>query len=381
MSAYVPLRTWKRLATRIAAKGTSHPHSSRLTWGGVKEFADGSLGSNTALMWDPYLDTAPAPTAAAAGGGSDSSSSSRCDASEGQCSDIDSSSSSSSGRSSGTRIIPTDELLQLVKGAATAGLQVAVHAIGDRAVDEVTQVYEQVLSSSSSSSRVQHRIEHVQHISSPQAAAKMAALSLSGVPNPQHLLTDRPMLVPKLGFERSGPGRAFAYKTLADAGVRLGFGSDWPVVEVDPWTSVFAAVYRKDPPTGISAGDVESDADVGKSERVWESEEERLSLSDVLLGHTLHAARVARLDHWVGKLAPGFKADFVVLSQSPFELVDRNSNSMGAESDGQVSSSSSSGGAAVQQQKQGLSGGLPVVQQTFMDGVCVFSCEAQVAQA
>jgi predicted amidohydrolase YtcJ len=298
---------------------------------------------------------------------------------------------------------------------------VAVHAIGDRAVDEVIEVFEGVLTSTSSSSsssrrttqgsssgsssgsRVQHRIEHVQHMSSPQAAAKMAALGLAAVPNPQHLLTDRPMLLSKLGFNRSGPGRVFAFKTLADAGVGLGFGSDWPVVEIEPWTSVFAAVHRTDPPgnggsgrhseTEVAAGS-SSGSSSSSSGRVWESEDERLTLSDVLLGHTLHAARVARLDHVVGRLAAGMKADFIVLYRSPFAC--SSSSSIGGPAcagntaaGAAVAGDSGLGGggvaggsrAAQQQQQQGLEAGLPVVQRTYSDGVCVFGCDGSDAAA
>jgi predicted amidohydrolase YtcJ len=258
-------------------------------------------------------------------------------------------------------------------------LQVAVHAIGDRAVDEAIDAFE-AASANSSSSRLQHRIEHVQHISSPAAAARMAAAGLSGVPNPQHLLSDWPLLLPKLGVHRSGPGRAFAFKTLSEAGVVLGSASDWPVVEVDPWASVYAAVYRREPPSSSSSDDVidlitaaaaaGGDENVGGEgidvgETVGESEGERLGLSEVLLGHTLHAARVARLDQWVGQLAFGQKADFIVLDANPFS----DSSPFAAAGGGGGGGGSGSGG----------SGGLPIVQQTYMDGVCVYGCDESAA--
>ena len=269
--------------------------------------------------------------------------------------------------------------------------------------------------SSSSSSRLQHRIEHVQHISSPAAAARMAAAGLSGVPNPQHLLSDWPMLLPKLGFNRSGPDRAFAFKSLWGAGVVLGYASDWPVVEVDPWTSVYAAVYRRDPPSSSSSSSSDGGSDLitaagvvesvgvggsdgggdsggeggAEGEKVWESERERLGLSEVLLGHTLHAARVARLDQWVGQLAVGYKADFIVLDANPFSDSSPFAAAGGAGGAGSGGSGGVSGVAATfgdggmkgkGPRKGGVvHGGLPVVQQTYMDGKCVYGC-ADVAE-
>ena len=167
VSAYVPLASWRRLAHRTSVSGSSHPACARLTWGGVKEFADGSLGAATALMWQPY-----------AGGGSNT----------------------------GQRLVTPAELARSIRGAARSGLQVAVHAIGDRAVDEVLDAFEAALvgddsssssskdssssskdssssskdsSSSSSSShqlhskRPPHRVEHAQHLSGPAAAARL----------------------------------------------------------------------------------------------------------------------------------------------------------------------------------------------------------------
>jgi predicted amidohydrolase YtcJ len=287
-------------------------------------------------------------------------------------------------------MIPTGDLARLIQGAGSAGLQVAVHAIGDKAVDEVIQAFVQAKalsfssSSSSSTGGIKHRVEHVQHIAAPETAASMVALGLDGVPNPQHLLTDRPLLLSKLGFNRAGPGRAFAFKTLAQAGVKLGFGSDWPVVGIDPWTSVFAAVHRTDPPGLKQTAAVNGGYDVsledsstgrsvnegeGKSEserdKPWESDAERVTLSDALLGHTLLAAEISRLGHYVGKLAPRYKADFIVMDKSPFATADGAAADPAAETS---SSSSSSGG-------EGLSGGLPCVMQTYMDGVCVYGCE------
>jgi predicted amidohydrolase YtcJ len=307
----------------------------------VKEFADGSLGSSTAVFWRPYADDPY-------------------------------------GSNTGTRLIEQGDLQQLVQGAAGAGLQVAVHAIGDRAVDEVLEVFEQLeecregeldLQQQQQQRKcMQHRVEHVQHISSSVTAAKLAVLGLHAVPNPQHLISDRAMLVRKLGHERAGPGRSHAYRTLATMGVSMGFASDWPVVEVDPFASVYASVFRKAPPacTGqsahnrdsssstVSSGDDGSEASQPRpppmpEEQPWAAEES-MPLEVALQLHTATAATIARLDQWAGQLRPGLRGDFVVLDQSPLEGMDEY-------------------GAG------GFGAGLPQVVKTYVDGRCVFGCD------
>lgn len=97
-------------------------------------------------------------------------------------------------------------------------LQVAVHAIGDRAVDDVTQVLHSAAQANSERrAERRHRIEHVQHLSGPAAAAALAESGALAVVNPLHLLDDRDILLQRLGAERAGPGRALAYRTLQQA--------------------------------------------------------------------------------------------------------------------------------------------------------------------
>jgi predicted amidohydrolase YtcJ len=197
--ALVPLPTWRRMAERVRQLGAAHP-GGMLFWGGVKEFADGSLGARTALLHQPYAD-APG--------------------------------------SAGSRSITVQRLRELAAGAAAAGLQVAVHAIGDRAVDDVLSIYAELAANRSSGGgggdgrERQHRIEHAQHISGPGVARRMAAARVAATPNPLHLLADRLLLEARLGLERAGAGRTYAFRTLLEAGVLAAFGSDWPVVPLD----------------------------------------------------------------------------------------------------------------------------------------------------
>ncbi|KAF8057238.1 LAF3 [Scenedesmus sp. PABB004] len=319
VSAYVPLRTWRRLAHRVAVRGDHHAASGRLSWGGVKEFADGSLGARSALMREPYLpEGADAPPGDAG--------------------------------ARGARSIEAGELRALLRGAAGAGLQAAVHAIGDAAVDEVLDAFQALREdcggggeagggggepgSGGCGRGVAHRIEHVQHISGPGAAARLGALGLVGVPNPQHLLSDAALLLPLLGAERAGAGRSHAYGTLARGGARVAFASDWPVVPIDPWLSVHAAVHRAPPGTPPAGAPPPAP-------------EERLPLEAVLLAHTAGGAAAARLDAWAGALTVGRRGDFILLDRDPF----------------------ADGGS--------LSGGLPRVTATYMDGACPATAREQ----
>jgi predicted amidohydrolase YtcJ len=239
----------------------------------VKGFADGSLGSKTALFWESYA---------------------------GEEGDF------------GGRPVGLEVIQRGMRGAAQAGLQVGVHAIGDRAVDEVCEMMEELVGGgekggkgkaekqSNSRSGVRHRIEHVQHISGSAAAACMAAASIIAVTNPLHLVTDREVMKKYLGPARAGPGRAFAYKTLVDAGVKLAHASDWPIVEVDPLGSVYAAAFRKE---------------LGDGREAWVPTE-GLSVEQALLGHTRDAAAAVGMEGDVGVLKAGMKADFVVLSHA-----------------------------------------------------------------
>lgn len=177
--------------------------------------ADGSLGSRTALFHEPYADQPD---------------------------------------THGTRTIELGRLRQLVADADAAGLQVAVHAIGDRAVDDVLGLYADLAHSRRGSGggggdaaaagsngdaaavpprHPTHRIEHAQHLSGPAAARRMAEAGVAVTPNPLHLLADRSILEARLGAARAGAGHTYAFGTLRQAGVTAAFGSDWPVVELD----------------------------------------------------------------------------------------------------------------------------------------------------
>ena len=202
LRAFVPLSTWRRMAERVRHLGTAHP-GGRLAWGGVKEFYDGSLGSRTALMLDPYADDPG---------------------------------------NSGTLTVDPETFRAALQGADAAGLQLAVHAIGDSAVEEVLQAYESLANGTNieEARAKRHRIEHVQHLSGAHVAERMAAIGVVATPNPLHLVADANILTARLGRERER--WAYAFSTLHKAGVRSALATDWPVVELDPVGTLRAAV-------------------------------------------------------------------------------------------------------------------------------------------
>jgi predicted amidohydrolase YtcJ len=262
------------MAARVAATGYAHPRG-RLFVGGVKEFADGSLGSRTALMRDDYAGEPGVR---------------------------------------GVRMAPLERLRRDAAAADAAGLQIAVHAIGDQAVDEVLDVFEGVIAArgalggraAAAAAECALRVEHAQHISGPAAAARFGALAAGGVAaiaNPQHLTTDAPMLGARLGGDRAGPLRAFAWPALAAAGGRVAAGSDWPVVDARPFESVATAAARtREVAAALTGDDVTAEA----------------ALEAALRLHTADSADAAFvMGARVGRLSPGRRADFAVLARSP----------------------------------------------------------------
>ena len=260
---HVPLALWRRLDFLLDERGREHG-GGRLSWGSLKEFADGSLGSHTALMHEPYADKAD---------------------------------------TSGLRNADPDVMRKAAAEAHSRGLQVSVHAIGDRAVDEVQEMFQAVAAASPSKHECRHRIEHVQHIAGTSTAEALASTGTFAVVNPLHLLEDAAMLEERLGPVRSGAGRSFALETLLKAGVPVAFGSDWPFVgHVDPLGTIRAAAERI--PSRGSTPFVP---------------EERVSREAAMKATLLGGALAGLREHDLGRLARGFRGDFAVLDRSPLE--------------------------------------------------------------
>ena len=195
-----------------------------------------------------------------------------------------------------------------VSRASAAGLPSAIHAIGDRAVHAVLDVYEAVRREEAgrgvAPAQMRHRIEHVQLIH-PADARRLGALGVVASMQPNHATSDMEIA------DRYWGGRAdYAYnwRLQLEAGAPLALGSDAPIEPLEPLPNIQAAVTRRRPggapgPEGWRAG---------------EGGRNRLTVEEAVRGFTLGAAYAAGLEHRLGRLAPGTLADLVVLGQDIF---------------------------------------------------------------
>lgn len=238
-----------------------HP-SGRLKARTLKLLADGALGSRGAAMTEAYSD------------------------------DHD---------NHGLMLTSPQDLRRIATQAKGCGIQVATHAIGDRANHEVLQAYREVLGPDPAGS-YRWRIEHAQ-ILSPADLPELARLNVIASMQPTHATSDMPW-----AEERVGPARivgAYAWRQLRDSGARLALGSDFPVESVDPRLGLYSAVTRADG-EGLPAGG-------------W-MPQEKLTAFEALRGFTLDAAYAGFAEDEVGSLAPGKRADFVVLAEDPLAV-------------------------------------------------------------
>ena len=233
--------------------------------GGVKSYADGSLGSSTALFFDPYDDDPGNRGVFAA------------------------------------EAIPLSTLEQRVAAADAAGLQVEIHAIGDRANAEILDVFERVEKSNGAKDR-RFRIEHAQHLR-PSDIPRFARLGVIASMQPYHAIDDGCWAEPRIGRERSRT--TYAFRSLLDAKAVLAFGSDWDVAPLSPLEGIFAAVTRR--------------TTDGKNPAGW-FPEEKITVEEALRAYTSSAAYAAFEEGEKGTLSPGKLADFVVLSADLFEV-------------------------------------------------------------
>ncbi|MCC6299550.1 MAG: amidohydrolase [Anaerolineales bacterium] len=231
--------------------------------GNVKVFMDGALGPHTAAMFQPYI-----------------------------------------GEENNRGILNMDgeELFEHGRKAAQVGLGLTVHAIGDRANHEVLNAYEQLRAYEKENHlpHLRHRIEHVQVIH-PNDAPRLAQLNAIASMQPIHATSDM-LMADQFWGERAK--LAYAWKTQLDFGAPLAFGSDAPVESPNPFWGLHAAVTRQR-------------ADGSPSGEGWRAEQ-KLSIADAFAGYTIGAAYAAYMEDRLGRLAPGFLADLIVLEQDPF---------------------------------------------------------------
>ncbi|MBO6576991.1 MAG: amidohydrolase [Rhodothermales bacterium] len=257
----VAISGWERIARLVEKEGTG---DSVLRWGGVKGFVDGSLGSTTAWFYDPYLDTP---------------------------------------QTTGLTVTPLGELATDIAGADSAGLQLAIHAIGDRANDWLLDVFAGL----PFRDRLPPRIEHAQHLSDA-AIARFAELGVVPSMQPYHAVDDGRWAENRIGRERAE--RTYAFRSLLDAGAPLTFGSDWTVAPLNPLLGIHAAVTRATIDGANPDGWIPS---------------QKIAVEDALRAYTVANAEAGGQADQLGTLQEGKLADFVVLGEDirsiPAELI------------------------------------------------------------
>lgn len=235
----------------------------RLYLGSLKLFADGALGPHTAAMLNPYEGT----------------------------------------RELGTLLQNEDELVEIGTTSAQSGFSLAIHAIGDRANRTVLNAFERIRAFEKEHNlpHYKHRIEHVQIIH-PSDLPRLKQLDLVASMQPIHATSDMHMAEQFLGHRSES---AYAYRSILDTGAQYVFGSDAPVEPINPFLGLHAAVTRRrlDGSPGVDG---------------WQPFQ-KLSLKEALLGFSYYPAVISGRGERFGKISPGFYADFIVLSDDPFE--------------------------------------------------------------
>jgi predicted amidohydrolase YtcJ len=260
--AVSPLPAWERLGrTGVRA----HFGSEMLRIGGLKGFADGSLGSTTAFFYEPYKD-APSTHGLA-----------------------------------GDEMYPEGVMLERVHGADRAGLQVMIHAIGDRANDLILSIYEQVISENGERDR-RFRIEHAQHLR-PQDIARFGRDHVIASMQPYHAIDDGRWAEKRIGKERAKT--TYAFRSLLDSGATLAFGTDWTVAPLDPILSIYAAVTRRTLD--------------GKNPKGWIPEQE-ISVEEAVRAYTVGSAYAEFQENVKGTITSGKLADLVIVSRDIFKI-------------------------------------------------------------
>ena len=241
------------------------PENTFLKIGGLKGFVDGSLGSSTALFFDPYADD-PDKTGLFH-----------------------------------SQMFPEGIMERRIMEADKAGLQVAIHAIGDRANHVLLDIMERAIAQGGKRDR-RWRIEHAQHLL-PGDIERMARLRIVASVQPYHAIDDGRWAEKKIGKERCRT--TYAFQSLLEKGIILACGSDWTVAPLDPLTGIYAAVTRRTLDEKHPEG--------------W-FPEQKIPLEEAVRAYTLNGAYAEFSESIKGSVEAGKLADLVVLTQNIFRI-------------------------------------------------------------
>jgi predicted amidohydrolase YtcJ len=251
----LPMAQWEEVATT----GIMVPFGDEwIRLGSLKAFADGSLGSSTALFFEPYV-------------------------------------SDPSTRGLAMDVVTDGRLEKWGLGADKAGLQLSIHAIGDSANSLVLDLFEKIVKTNPSWDR-RFRIEHAQHIH-PKDVQRFAKLGVIASVQPYHAIDDGRWAENRIGHERCRA--TYPFRSFLDNGVKLCFGSDWTVAPLSALLGIYAAVTRR--------------TTDGKNPDGW-FPEQQISVQEAIEAHTINNAYAAFEEKEKGSISVGKLADFVVLS-------------------------------------------------------------------
>lgn len=203
----------------------------------------------------------------------------------------------------GQNTTPIPEVKNIASLAMEHGMQMCVHAIGDRANRVVLNIYEEQMKAHPEQAGLRWRIEHAQHLDTtdiPRFRELGVIASMQGI----HCTSDAPFVEKRLGEARSRLG-AYPWRSLLDEGVIIANGTDAPVEDVDPLASFYASVTRKRADTGFEF-----------------FPEQRMTRAEAIHSYTLGNAYAGFEEGFKGSLQPGKAADLVVLSKNLLKCSD-----------------------------------------------------------
>ena len=258
-----PMANWKELAT-LGVEGDFGNDYVRI--GGIKGFVDGSIGSSTAKMFEPFLNEPD---------------------------------------STGKWVTPRQQLRDAIIGADKAGISVAIHAIGDEANALLLDIFEEAIKLNGPRDR-RFRIEHVQHLR-PRDIPRFKELGVIASMQPYHAIDDGRWVEGRIGAARCASSYALAW--LTKAGAKMAYGSDWSVAPVDALGGIDAAVNRRTLD--------------GKHPNGW-FPEQKITVAEAIEGYTMGSAFAGFQEKDRGSITPGKLADFVVLSRDILDPAERD---------------------------------------------------------
>jgi predicted amidohydrolase YtcJ len=228
-----------------------------IRFGYLKAFMDGTLGSGTALMFEPFTDNP---------------------------------------LTSGLALMPYEEMEKMIITADKLGFQIGVHAIGDKGNNWVLNAYEKAESVNGKRDS-RHRVEHAQTLQASDIP-RFARLGVIASMQPTHCISDKKFCEKRIGPERAKG--AYAWKSLADAGAILAFGTDYQVEPLNPMEGLYAAVTRKDR--------------LGEDGEGWHPEQ-KISMDKAIEYYTLGSSYAQFMENRKGMIKTGFLADIAIVDR------------------------------------------------------------------